>query len=66
MKIELKEIDRDSLKVGDVVGAARKVQLGCSSSFQHDKNIPAMVKWGDGEPWLIEDLKKLEVVEEYE
>lgn len=25
-----------------------------------------MVKWEDGEPWLIEDLKKLEVVEEYE
>lgn len=28
MKIELKEIDRDSLKVGDVVGVAREVQLG--------------------------------------
>lgn len=25
-----------------------------------------MVKWSDEEPWLIEDLKKLEVVEEYE
>lgn len=25
-----------------------------------------MVKWKDNEPWLIEDLKKLEVVEEYE
>lgn len=25
-----------------------------------------MVKWSDPEPWLIEDLKKLEVVEEYE
>ncbi len=25
-----------------------------------------MVKWEDDEPWLIEDLKKLEVVEEYE
>lgn len=24
-----------------------------------------MVKWEDTEPWLIEDLKKLEVVEEY-
>ena len=24
-----------------------------------------MVKWEDPEPWLIEDLKKLEVVEEY-
>lgn len=28
-------------------------------------DIP-MVKWSDDEPWLIEDLKKLEVVEEYE
>lgn len=25
-----------------------------------------MVKWSDSEPWFIEDLKKLEVVEEYE
>lgn len=25
-----------------------------------------MVKWEDEEPWLIEDLKKLEVVEEYD
>ena len=24
-----------------------------------------MIKWSDKEPWLIEDLKKLEVVEEY-
>lgn len=23
-------------------------------------------EWSDSEPWLIEDLKKLEVVEEYE
>lgn len=25
-----------------------------------------MVKWSDEEPWLIKDLKKLEVVEEYD
>lgn len=25
-----------------------------------------MIKWEDLEPWLIEDLKKLEVVEDYE
>lgn len=25
-----------------------------------------MVKWEDDEPWLIEDLKKLEVVDSYE
>lgn len=33
--------------------------------FQFDIELP-MVKWEDEEPWLIEDLKKLEVVEEYE
>ena len=25
-----------------------------------------MIKWSDSEPWLIEDLKKLEVVDSYE
>ena len=25
-----------------------------------------MIKWEDDSPWLIEDLKKLEVVEDYE
>lgn len=25
----------------------------------------SMIKWSDKEPWLIEDLKKLDVVEEY-
>lgn len=30
-----------------------------------DVDFP-MVKWSDSKPWLIEDLKKLEVVEEYE
>jgi len=28
-------------------------------------NLP-MVRWEDDKPWLIEDLKKLEVVEEYD
>lgn len=28
-------------------------------------NFP-MIKWSDKEPWIIEDLKKLEVVEEYD
>lgn len=32
--------------------------------FVFDIKLP-MVKWEDSEPWLIEDLKKLEVVEEY-
>lgn len=30
-----------------------------------DINFP-MVKWSDSKPWLIEDLKKLEVVDSYE
>lgn len=40
-------------------GEARRI----SSDFNVD--FP-MVKWSDSEPWLIEHLKKLEVVEEYE
>ena len=30
-----------------------------------DIDLP-MIKWEDSEPWFIEDLKKLEVVDEYE
>lgn len=43
-----------------------------SSGCESDKSLKffkldfPMVKWEDPEPWLIEDLKKLEVVEEYE
>ena len=37
--------------------------VGVSRYF--DVDFP-MVKWEDEEPWLVEDLKKLEVVEEYE
>ena len=37
--------------------------FNCASMFSID--FP-MVKWEDDEPWLIEDLKKLEVVESYE
>lgn len=33
--------------------------------FAFDVDFP-MVKWEDSEPWLIEDLKKLEVVDSYE
>lgn len=33
--------------------------------FYFSADFP-MVKWEDSEPWLIEDLKKLEVVENYE
>ena len=41
---------------------------GCESdkSLKFFKLYFPMVKWSDGKPWLIEDLKKLEVVEEYE
>lgn len=42
----------------------------CGKHFGFDNcciNIDfPMVKWEDSEPWLIEDLKKLEVVDEYE
>lgn len=39
---------------------------GCISlSIRHNVDFP-MVKWGDCKPWFIEDLKKLEVVEEYD
>ncbi len=43
MNIELREIDRDSLKVGDVVGVARKVEYGWCSSFRHSRIIPAKI-----------------------
>lgn len=43
MNIELKEIDKDTLKVGDVVGVARPIPLGYISSFRHDRIIPAIV-----------------------
>lgn len=43
-----------------------------SSGCESDKSLKffkldfPMVKWEDVEPWLIEDLKKLEVVDSYE
>ena len=48
--------------------------IGCweSSGCELDKSLKffkldfQMVKWEDDKPWLIEDLKKLEVVEDYE
>lgn len=43
------------------------LRSGCCSwlNFAFAVDFP-MVKWEDDKPWLIEDLKKLEVVEEYE
>ena len=35
MNIELKEIDKDTLKVGDWVGVAREVSYGWGLSFRH-------------------------------
>lgn len=43
MNIELKEIDKDTLKVGDVVGVARKVSYGWGSSFRHELIYPAKI-----------------------
>ena len=43
-----------------------------SSGCESDKSLKffkldfPMIKWEGPEPWLIEDLKKLEVVEDYE
>lgn len=39
---------------------------GCLNLYVRFNVDFPMVKWEDDEPWLIEDLKKLEVVEEYE
>ena len=39
-------------------GICAGLYLKCNIDFP-------MIKWGDDEPWLIEDLKKLEVVDEY-
>ena len=43
MKIELKEIDKGTLKVGDFVGIAREVQTGWGSSFRHKHIIPTKI-----------------------
>lgn len=43
MRIELKEIDKDTLKVGDWVGVAREVSYGWSSSFRHELIFPAKI-----------------------
>lgn len=41
--IELKEIDKDTLKVGDVVGVSREIGIGYMSSFRHRRIIPATI-----------------------
>ena len=43
MNIELKEIDKDTLKVGDWVGVAREVSYGWRASFRHKLIFPAQI-----------------------
>ena len=43
MNIKLKEIDKDILKVGDVVGIARPVRNGWYSQFRHLKIYQATI-----------------------
>lgn len=43
MKIKLKEISRDDLKVGDTVGIAREVRCGWRTSFRHRRIYPATI-----------------------
>lgn len=43
MYIELRKIDKDALKVGDVVGVAREVSCGWKSSFRHQLITPAKI-----------------------
>lgn len=61
---------------GDLYAYFRKPHklIDCweSSEYERGKGLRMltadlpMVKWSDEEPWLIKDLKKLEVVEEYD
>lgn len=43
MEIKLKEIDKDTLKVGDWVGIARNVSYGWCSSFRHKLIYPEKI-----------------------
>lgn len=43
MNIKLKEISRDDLKVGDVVGVAREVRCGWGTNFRHFMVYPAKI-----------------------
>ncbi len=43
MNIDLKEIDKDTLKVGDWVGVAREVSYGWGLSFRHKLIYPAQI-----------------------
>lgn len=43
MDIKLKEIDKETLKVGDWVGISRKVSCGWGSSFRRQLITPAQI-----------------------
>ena len=49
------------IKLSDCWGG---IETDCKSLVKLDIDFP-MVKWSDVEPWKIEDLKELEVVDEY-
>lgn len=40
---KLNPINKDDLKVGDVVGVAREVRCGCGTSFRHVMVYPAKI-----------------------
>lgn len=75
LREELKSIARDKDgKIFAFTGIAKKdedretfVYEGVCRNISYSVNVDfPMVKWSDEEPWLIEDLKKLEVVDSYE
>lgn len=76
IKEEFKYISRDDGNE-QLFACSEKPQKGLSINEWLDMKSDAiglygfnldlpMVKWSDSEPWLIEDLKKLEVVDSYE
>lgn len=54
-KLNINWNSNDSFGISDILNL----------SLNYNVEFP-MIQWGDTEPWLIEDLKKLDVVEEYE
>lgn len=56
---ELTAMKNEKMKIWDTTAEYVNIDYFFAVDFP-------MVKWSDSEPWLIEDLKKLEVVEEYE
>ena len=56
---ELTAMKNEKMEIWDTVAEYVNIDYFFTTDFP-------MIKWSDSEPWLIEDLKKLEVVEEYE